>query len=135
MGNALNRIEEQHRNLRQTLEELEEASDPKQIAILLDRVNTQLADHFAEEEAPDGFALTIANTLPQNQTRLDQIFEEHADFLNRMSLLKRQIEEIQLSLATVRDELKYLCNDLRLHEERETRLVTDAVFTDVGPGD
>jgi hemerythrin len=132
---SLARIDEEHRELRGTLETIERGGDPHELASLLERLHHQLEHHFEEEEGPEGLAQTAQTSIPQNARLLEHLFEEHKAFLSRTSTLRNRIEGVEAALGRIQEDLVTLCGDLRRHEARETQLLTDSVFLDIGSGD
>jgi chromosome segregation ATPase len=129
------RIDQEHRELRGTLEAVERCGDPHELASMLERLQHQLEHHFEEEEGPEGLAQAAQTSIPQNARLLEHLFEEHGAFLSRTSTLRNRLEGVEAALARIREDVVTLCGDLRRHEERETQLLTDSVFLDIGPGD
>lgn len=132
---SFERIDQEHRELRGTLEEMERGGDPHELASLLERLQHQLKHHFEEEEGPEGLAQAAQTSIPQNARLLEHLFEEHGAFLSRTSTLRNRLDGVEAALARIQEDLVTLCGDLRRHEERETQLLTDSVFLDIGPGD
>lgn len=131
----LAQIDEEHRELRKTLEALERGGQPHEIASLVERLQHQLEHHFEEEEGPEGLAQTAQTSIPQNARLLEHLFDEHRAFLSRTSTLRNRLEGVEAALARIQEDVVTLCGDLRRHEARETQLLTDSVFLDIGPGD
>lgn len=134
-GESLNKIANEHRELRRTLELLEDAREPHLLASLLGHLNGQLTAHFAEEEDEDGLAAIVQQAAPHHLVHLDRLFREHREFESRIGDLAGRFDAINRELDGVRESIRELCQALRDHEERESSLITDAVYTDIGPGD
>lgn len=128
-------IATEHRELRRTVDLLENAHEAHLIASLLTHLQGQLAAHFAEEEGDDGLAAIVRHSAPQHLVHLDRLFHEHRDFETRIGDLTERFAAISRELEEVRGAVMDLCRALRDHEERESSLLTEAVYTDIGPGD
>ena len=133
--NSSARIAEEHRELQQTLRQLEQATETGRIASLLESLHSQLELHFSEEEADDGLAEAIPVSTPHHRRELEHLFDEHRLFISRIGTLSNRLRLIEANIADLHDDMKTLCTDLRRHEARENSLLTEAVFTDVGTGD
>jgi len=129
------RIDEEHRQLRGTLEALERGGDPHKLAPLLERLQHQLEHHFQEEEGPEGLSHAVQTSMPHNARLLEDLSAEHGAFLSRTSTLRHRLDGVEAALERIQEDLVTLCGDLRRHEARETQLLTDSVFLDIGPGD
>ncbi len=129
------KIHEEHLELRKTLERLRAAEEPEQLITMLADLNTQLEHHFEEEEGEEGLAQIIESTLPQNMRHLDKIFDEHKEFLSRVASLMHRARDLQGEQIKLHADVNALCHDLHVHEQNETKLITDAVYTDIGSGD
>lgn len=131
----LTSIATEHRELRRTVDLLENAREAHLIASLLTHLRGQLAAHFAEEEGDDGLASIVRHTAPQHIVHLERLFDEHREFESRIDGLNARFEVINRDLDDLRGTVLELCGGLRDHEERENSLITEAVYTDIGPGD
>ncbi len=133
---SLSRVEEQHRQLRQTLAQVEATSDLALLLTLLRRLRTQLREHFADEEGDGGLADAVMDSAPERLRRLDALFAEHREFLDATDELIARVDTIlNRTEAQVLGDVHALARRLHDHEARETELLTDAVFTDTGGGD
>ena len=126
-------IEQDHHSIKEILERLEATTDPCRLVPLLDELRASLVDHFAREEAPDGMHEIVANMSPNIVASLQNVLGEHEDILDRLDRLRRRaVECLEGPVAAVRAGAAELSENLRAHEARETKLFTDAVFTDLG---
>ena len=133
---SLHKMADQHRELRQTLDRIDQESDLTPLIALLKDLYVQLEQHFAEEEAEDGLSRAIDDTSPQHVRRLEQLFAEHKIFLATTASIMERAQALLNGpkTAIVRDAL-HLSHDLRVHEETETEIVMDSVYSDIGSGD
>ena len=135
-GSALSKLADDHRELRLTLERVEEAKDLTTLIPLLKDLLEQLKQHFATEEAADGLPLTIGPSNPQHLRRMEQLFEEHRVFLaTTAAVIERAQALLDGPKTDILKEVQHLSHDLRIHEETETEIVMDSVYSDIGSGD
>jgi hypothetical protein len=127
---------EEHRELRQALDRIEQVSDLTALIALLKDLYAQLEQHFAEEEAEDGLSQAIGDTSPQHVRRLEQLFDEHKGFLaTTASIMDRAQALLDGPKAEIVRDAQHLTHVLRVHEEAETEIVMDSVYSDIGSGD
>ncbi len=95
----------------------------------------RMAEHFEEEEAPDGFP-QIIETAPHHARTLEHLFEEHKTILVTLqNITTNALTCLHGPMAAVRRDVATLCETLRTHESTETDLLTDSVYQDIGSGD
>ena len=129
-------IETQHRELRHMLGAIEATSELSQLVPLLERLRTELRAHFADEEREDGgLAEAVGATAPRHLRRLGELLGEHRRLLDAVD------ELIARGRALMHDAVRDLLRDtgalsrqLKRHEARETALLTDALYADIGGG-
>lgn len=133
---SLHKMADEHRELRQTLDRIDQESDLTALIAVLKNLYAQLEQHFAEEEAEDGLSQTIGDASPQHMRQLEQLFDEHKAFLATTASIMDRAQALLdgPKAAIVRDAL-HLSHDLRVHEEAETEIVMDSVYSDIGSGD
>lgn len=128
-----NTIEQEHDSIKEILERLEAATDPLRLLSLLDELRASLVKHFVREEAPEGLYEIIANMSPTMVASLQNVLAEHQEILGRLDRLRvRTLDCLKGPIAAVLSDAAELSSSLRTHEERETKLFTDAVFSDLG---
>jgi hypothetical protein len=127
------RIAEEHRQLHEALDRLQATEDIRRIAPLLEELRPRLAEHFASEEEPEGLHQAIGDTAPHLMTSLQQIYEEHREFLATVDRLASEARACcEGPVARILSGIHQLCENLETHEAAETELFTDAVYTDLG---
>ncbi len=134
--NAGDQVVEEHRRIRQSLDRLGKTTDLRTMVPLLQELRIFLDEHFAQEEAPDGFPAMIAEPAPHHARVLDKLFNEHKIILSTLDgVIEHALFCLNGPLATIRREVTTICGQLRAHETRETELLTDTIYTDLGTGD
>lgn len=132
----LSKIAQQHRQLRDTLHRVTEATSLERLIPLLEKLNEQLKEHFADEEGDGGLADAIGESAPRNLRAVEALFHEHREFLKELSELIARCHALQRGpKAEILQDVQTLSQRLHQHEVRETNLLTDSVYTDVGTGD
>lgn len=132
----LSKIAQQHQELRDTLHRIAEATSLERLVPLLEKLHEQLGEHFADEEGEGGLADAIGESAPRHLRAVEALFHEHREFLEGVSgLIARCHALLQGPKAEILQEVQTLSQRLHQHEVRETDLLTDAVYTDVGTGD
>jgi hypothetical protein len=133
---AEDKVVEQHRRIRGLLNQLDTTTDLRLMVPLLQELRILLDEHFEQEEAADGFPQMIADPAPHHARALEELFEEHKTLLaNLDDVIEKALFCLEGPLANVRRSVTALCEQLRAHEETETELLTDTVYTDLGIGD
>ncbi len=126
-------IEEDHDAIKEVLGRMQTITDPQVLLPVLNELRGALSEHFAREEEPEGMHEIVASMAPNSVASLQNILAEHEVFTQR---LDRLIEETRACVegpqAGILRETAELTESLHDHEERETALFTDAVFTDLG---
>jgi Hemerythrin HHE cation binding domain len=126
-------IEQDHHSIKEVLERLDATADPNRLLALLDELRTSLVEHFAREEAPEGMHEIVSSMSPSSAASLQNVLAEHGDLLAHLDRLRQRTREIiEGPVAGLRADAAALSQSLRSHEARESRLFTDAVFTDLG---
>ena len=126
-------IEQDHHAIKEILARLEATTDLHILLPILEELRLSLVAHFAREEAPEGMHEIIADMAPNTVASLQNILGEHQVFLDQLdSVIERGRACLKGPLAEVLHDATALSESLHDHEERETALFTDAVFTDLG---
>lgn len=127
------RIADEHRSLRESLELLKDTSDIRRIAPMLENLRPKLEAHFRSEEEPEGLHQAIGDSAPHLLSSLQQIYDEHRGFLASIDRLTGEARQCcEGPVARVLAGIRELCEGLEAHEAAETELLTDAVYTDLG---
>jgi len=123
---------EDHRALQAVLGRLEATTDIEVLLPLLEELHRLLQAHFAREEAPDGFRAVFEET-PHMGEALDRLLGQHPRFLADIERLTQEVRIcLEGPLAKFREDVQGLCDRLHDHEAEETRLLTEALYTDLG---
>ncbi len=126
-------IDEDHQALKELLSQLEETTDLQLLLSLLQRLRSQLLEHYEREESPEGLHEVISSLAPSQVATLQNVLGEHREILKRLDDLDRQVQEcLEGPVAEVRRATDGLLEFLHDHEARESALFTEAVFTDLG---
>lgn len=124
-----------HRKIKLLIAKIEDTSDLSLLVPSLQELTLMLEEHFAEEEAPDGFP-RIIESAPHHARTLEHLFEEHQKILVALqNITQNALTCLQGPIAAVRRDVATLCETLRTHEATETAMLTDSVFQDIGLGD
>ena len=129
-------LAEEHRKLRLAIDRVEQATDLRTLIPLLGGLHERLKEHFADEESPEGLARVVEESAPERLRHLEQLFEEHREFLAAtISLMERTQALLVGPEADILTEVQLLGRKLKAHENRETELMMDSVYFDIGSGD
>lgn len=133
---TVNTIVEEHTDLRAILSELRDAADPAGILEILDQLETLLQDHFVREEGPGGLAAVVDESASYKLRSLELLFAEHKQILAalRRCLANAKACVKEDPLAALQSEVCKLCDTIAWHERRETRLLQDSLYEDIGGG-
>jgi hypothetical protein len=106
-----------HGRIRQLLVDLGAAEQPDAILKLAEALEQALADHFAEEEKPDGLFEELEKRAPANSFRLRSLRREHRAILKELDGLCARVRSMERGLSD---------------EEAETCFVMDTHLVDDG---
>jgi hypothetical protein len=133
---ARQRIHDEHRQLKALLETVSSARDLTTLVPLLVELRPLLGSHFAHEEAADGLREAVTGPHPRLDERVDAILAEHRTFLDDLGdILERSREVQNVTIPNLLLDVADLTRRLHDHEIRETELLTDAMYTDLGDKD
>ena len=126
-------IEKDHHSIKEILERIDATADPNRLLSLLRELRTSLVQHFEREEAPEGMHEIVSNMSPSSAASLQNVLGEHREFLAELDALRQRAREVlDGPVAKLCAGAAALSQSLRTHEARESRLFTDAIFTDLG---
>jgi len=135
-GPTLDLIAEEHAMLRRFLTELIDAADVRVLPEKLAQLQDILQVHFQREEAPDGFTHVVEKAAPRHIAKLETIVEEHRTLMAQVEALRWQAQStLDGPVADILRRVEAFARSLHEHEIRETDLLTDAMYTDLGGGD
>lgn len=108
-----------------------------ELALLLERLEEHLIDHFTQEEDEGVLREAVANA-PQLQREAANLILEHDDLTRRLELVRRYVELASADSLQWRDaELRWydFATAMRVHDAQENRVVAhglnfDAAYTD-----
>jgi pyruvate,orthophosphate dikinase len=127
-AHSVEQVLDEHAELRDLLQQLEDADDARIVVGLLDRLQALLAAHFGHEEEDEGVLRAVANVSADLRAALDVLMVEHRGIFREVSGLacrmRRQDGDVA---AVVKGEIEALLERLREHDARETHLVREAV--------
>jgi iron-sulfur cluster repair protein YtfE (RIC family) len=141
---AISQVHRQHEEIVRHLRDLDErlaalrgpsrAGDVRNdVAGRLARLQSELAEHFAEEERV-GFLPEAASLEPRLTHRARRILSQH-------DLLRLELSNVVSTLARgtadwhqVREDFASFTSLLREHEQRENELINEAYLDDLGGG-
>jgi len=129
-------IEMQHRELREMVAAIEATVELTQLVPLLEELRAELQAHFADEEREDGgLAEAVGASAPRHLRRLDELLGEHARLLEAVDeLIARGRTLVNGAVRDLLRDTRAASRQLKRHEARETELLTDAVYADIGGG-
>jgi hypothetical protein len=126
-------IAHEHSALKESLGRMEKTCDLKVLVPMLQEFRTRLEVHFTREEAPSGFHEIIGETAPHLLAYLQRLFDEHRDLLVEVDRVSEKARVcLEGPLAEVMREVAALSQRIQVHEARETSLLGDAMYTDLG---
>lgn len=122
-----------HRALQVVLGRMEATTDIRLMIPLLEELHRLLLGHFSREEGPEGFEGIIEESAPHQLGKLKELMAEHKTFLKSVNSIKDSAQEcLDGPMADVFRLVNDLCDRLHEHEAQETRLLTEALYTDIG---
>ena len=128
-------IEEEHRALGELLEKTSAVEEITRLRPLLGELRGLLVSHFRREEAADGFYRVVEESGPHLLPKVQTLMGEHETFLADVDRLIRQVDDcLQGPVAEIRRGVEELARELARHEERETELLSDSFYTELGGG-
>lgn len=126
-------IEQEHKALKETLDRLEGTGDLKILIPMLNELRARLELHFAHEEGPAGLHQVVGDSAPHLLTYMQRLFDDHQKLLTAIDgVTERARQCVDGPLAAVLRDVAALSEALRTHEARETALLGDAMYTDLG---
>lgn len=126
-------IHDEHVALRDTLGKMERTSDLSVLLPMLRDLRTRIEVHFAREEAPSGFHEIIGESAPHLLSYLQRLFEEHRELVTDLEALTEKARIcLEGPVADVLKDMAAFSQRIQVHEARETSLLGDAMYTDLG---
>jgi len=129
-------ILERHGTLLGLLGSLRDAEELASVVELLSMLLVFLPTHFAHEEGPEGLVPLIRTRAPGREREVRALLDEHASILTDVSALLAQARSCgEGSVASIQAEIQSAVRRLLSHEERESELISDVLYTDIGGSD
>lgn len=128
-------IQREHESLRGLLARIEQTTQLADLVPLVERLHEELVEHFETEERPEGLHAAIENREPRYERALHVILDEHKEFL---ALAADVLSRAKICLAqkeTILRDVLRLATRLHDHEARETELLADTYYIDLGRDD
>ncbi len=126
-------IAHEHSALKESLGRMEKTSDLRVLVPMLEEFRMRLEIHFTREEAPSGFHEIIGDTAPHLLANLQRLLDEHRELLAQVNRVSEKARAcLDGPLAEVMREVTALSQRVQVHEARETSLLGDAMYTDLG---
>lgn len=126
-------IEQEHRAIKETLGQVECVTDLKVLIPMLNELRARLELHFAREEGPAGLHQVVGDSAPHLLTYVQRLFDDHQRLLTAIDgVTERARQCADGPLAAILRDVAAFSEVLRLHETRETALLGDAMYTDLG---
>jgi len=133
------RIEEDHRTLRDQLDALGSATSRASLFSILLTLPKPLRDHFALEEQVGGLYHDLRARRPSLASELDALRDEHRLILDELDELCRKLEggqdadrPMQNIAEPMMRDLAHWLERLRRHEHAESGMIGDVYYTDEG---
>lgn len=111
------------------------ATDPKQVAAGVQKLQPVLQRHFAEEEQEmDGLHAVIQKRTPELLGALHDLRQEHAQLLVQVEQLLAAARRAPAGDTRLQALGQQLRDQLGRHESHETQVFMDSIWTDTGGG-
>lgn len=118
----------EHQDLNGVLKQVGDASDLRSLRPLLANLQGLLGRHFGGEEDDDGLFAAIERRSPRLCMNVEECRREHHELLEFLEQLIHQ------AFAMDCDSKRFL-QQLRDHEAKESELLNDSMYVDLGGGD
>ncbi|MHC4078603.1 MAG: hemerythrin domain-containing protein [Planctomycetota bacterium] len=146
-----------HEEINGVLEQISKATgDLDSLRPLLGDLRPMLTQHFTAEEADDGLFDTIGTRAPRLGSKVQECLQEHQELLTALGELMEQAEDQAQAqeqaqaqarargraqagpgegMTEIQGDAESFLKKLRDHEAKETELLNDSMFLDLGGGD
>jgi hypothetical protein len=121
-----------HCKVREMTRRLEEVADLVELQARLQAFRSLLVPHFAEEEAPDGFFDLVRAETSRHLAKVRELENEHDALLHEIDTLASAPACLAGPVAEILRQSAGLAQRVREHEARESALLVDALYVDVG---
>lgn len=130
---SVKQVEEEHESLKEMFGHIEDARDLPALRPLLEDLEDLLVRHFALEEGQGGLFESIVMAKPRFLSRVEEIKAEHRVLLADLQILLGRVRSKSPPEATLRDA-RHFALRMQDHEHRETELIAEVAFTELGGG-
>ena len=117
-----------HQNLNGVLKQVQDASDLQRLHPLLTNLQELLERHFFAEEDHDGLFDAIESKAPRLCMKVEECRQDHRELQGFLDQLINQAVAMQC-------DTKRFLQQLRDHEAKETELLNDSMYLDLGGSD
>ncbi len=133
---AHQQIQEEHSRLKEVLEQISGTTELEVLVPLLQDFRTLLLGHFRHEEEAGGLHAAVSEPQPHLRGQVDQVLGEHRELLDGLDTILGAAREIlEVTTPNILLDVADMTRRLRDHEIRETELLTDAKYIDLGDKD
>jgi hypothetical protein len=117
--------EKDHARLDEITLRLRQASDLVSLAAALDELSTELEEHFAQEERPQGIFALLGTRAPAQRVRFESLLDEHADLLESARSLVERARVGGADEERIGQDTGRLLRLIKEHEHRENAAAAD----------
>lgn len=129
----LNTIEEQHDAIRDVVSVLRSTRDLRVLLTHLVELDKMLRPHFAEEERPGGLLDSLSSSAISQHRVIAQIRADHRTLaLGAVTAIRDAQECLDGPVAQVFQRAHELCDQILIHEWRESEAALDAIYAESG---
>jgi hypothetical protein len=129
-------IQDEHTRLKEVLEQISHTTDLQILVPLLQDLRTILLGHFRHEEQDGGLHSAVSEPHPHLRDQVDGVLGEHRTLLDSLdSILGTAREVLEVTTPNILLDVANMTRKLRDHDIRETELLTDAKYIDLGDKD
>jgi hypothetical protein len=119
--------EKDHARMDEITLRLRQASDLVSLAAALDELSTELEEHFAQEERPQGIFALLGTRAPAQRVQFESLLDEHADLLERARSLVERARVGGADEERIGQDTGRLLRLIREHEHRENAAADDVL--------
>ena len=133
VARTTDQILDTHCKVREMTRRLEAVTDLVELQARLQAFRSVLVPHFAEEEAPDGFFDLVRAATSRHLVNVREFEHEHGALLDEIdALVERARACLAGPVAQILKQGAELARRVRHHEARESALLVEALYVDVG---
>ncbi len=133
IADTKDQVQEAHRKIQQATRGIATARTLVELLQRLQEFRLLIAPHFTDEEKPDGFFDLIRARSSRHLGTVKQLENEHQALLGEVDGLAEQARACLAGpVAHILKEAADLARRLSEHEARESMLLVDALYIDIG---